>query len=239
MADLRSLSRDFLTEFIEMYRENPCLWQIKSKDYSNKQKKNAAYAKLVKKLEEVEKNATKESAVKKINSLRTCFRKEYRKVLASERSGVGTDELYIPTLWYYELLTFLLEQEEPKPSRSTISDDEGDDVQEEQNTQSLGPEAETQQSNEETNETQRSDYESDPLSPTVDRSRTPSSTTVVAHRSRSGSRAPSSNGGKRMKKADAVLDIVAQKLQAPNPIREFDNFAHHVAEQLREPSVEP
>ena len=87
MADLRSLSRDFLTEFIEIYKENPCLWQTKSKDYSNKQKKNAAYQKLIKKLDEVKINATKDNVVKKINSLRTCFRKEYRKVLASEKSG--------------------------------------------------------------------------------------------------------------------------------------------------------
>ena len=42
---------------------------------------------------------------------------------------------------------------------------------------------------------------------------------------------------KRTKKADAVLDIVAHKLQAPveNP-KEFDNFGKHVAEQLRQVS---
>ena len=124
MADLRSLSREFLREFIEIYKETPCLWQTKNKDFSNKQKKSAAYQKLSKKLAEVEKDETKDSVVKKINSLRTCFRKEHRKVLAFERSGTGTDQLYTPTLWYYELLLFLIDQDEPRPSISNIPDDE-------------------------------------------------------------------------------------------------------------------
>lgn len=124
MADLRSLSKDFLIEFIDIYKENPCLWQIKNKDYSNKQKKSAAYLQLVQKLNEVENNPTKDGVVKKINSLRTCFRKEYRKVLASEKSGAGTDDLYKPSLWYYDLLLFLIDQEEPRPSKTTVPDDE-------------------------------------------------------------------------------------------------------------------
>lgn len=122
MADLRSLSREFLTEFIDIYKENPCLWKIKTKDYSNKQKKNYAYEKLSTKLREIEADASKESVVKKINSLRTCFRKEYRKVIASEKSGAGIDDVYIPTLWYYDLLLFLIDQDEPRPSISNVPD---------------------------------------------------------------------------------------------------------------------
>lgn len=62
--------------------------------------------------------------MKKINSLRTCFRKEYRKVLASEPTGTGTDDVYVPTLWYYDLLLFLVDQDEPRPSISNLPVDE-------------------------------------------------------------------------------------------------------------------
>jgi hypothetical protein len=33
----------FWEEFIEIYRQNSCLWEVKSKDYSNKMKRNSAF----------------------------------------------------------------------------------------------------------------------------------------------------------------------------------------------------
>ena len=73
MADLRRVSREFLTEFIHMYREYPCLWKIKSKEYSDTVKKNLAYEHLTTKLKEIDSDANKEKVVKKINFLRSCF----------------------------------------------------------------------------------------------------------------------------------------------------------------------
>ena len=43
-------NKDFLIEFIELYRSYPCLWKVKSQDYSNKLKKNQAYDVLAKNL---------------------------------------------------------------------------------------------------------------------------------------------------------------------------------------------
>ena len=42
MVDLRTVSGEFLTEFIHMYREYPCLWKVKSKEYSDRVKKSLA-----------------------------------------------------------------------------------------------------------------------------------------------------------------------------------------------------
>lgn len=53
MADLRTYNREFATEFISLYRSLPVLWQIKSKDYSDRNKKNAAYEVMINKLKEV------------------------------------------------------------------------------------------------------------------------------------------------------------------------------------------
>nr|CAH7750936.1 unnamed protein product [Callosobruchus chinensis] len=100
MADLRLVSREFLADFIDLYRQNECLWKIKSKDYSDKQKKSADYDILIGKLKEVEPEANKNMVLKKINSSRTCFRKELKKYNESLKSGTGTEEVHKPNLWY-------------------------------------------------------------------------------------------------------------------------------------------
>ena len=46
----------FWAEFIQLYKEHPCPWKIKSKEYSDKVKKNAAYDLLVEKLKEKDSN---------------------------------------------------------------------------------------------------------------------------------------------------------------------------------------
>ena len=53
-----------IEEFIEIYKSENCLWRIKSKDYHNRFKKEAAYAKLVQKLKELEPDTNKESVIK-------------------------------------------------------------------------------------------------------------------------------------------------------------------------------
>lgn len=59
-------------------------------------------------------NATVDNVKKKINSLRAGYRKEYKKVQNSKRTGIGTDQVYVPKLWYYSQLEFLNDQREGK-----------------------------------------------------------------------------------------------------------------------------
>lgn len=125
MTDLRHWTHEFFAEFIELYQSFPCLWQVKSKDYSNRDKKNQAYIALVNKYKEVNPEATKELVTRKINSFRTVHRKESAKIKASMRSGAGTEEIYKPSLWYFDLLSFLnFEDQQPRMSRSNIEDSE-------------------------------------------------------------------------------------------------------------------
>jgi len=42
-------------------------------------------------------------------------------VKSSIASGAGTDDVHKPTLWYYELLSFTLEQDVPRPSTDVDS----------------------------------------------------------------------------------------------------------------------
>lgn len=66
----RQMSRNLLEEFIVTYRNNPCLWKIKCKDYLNKDLKNDAYKKLEQICQKEHQAAGREFVVKKINSLR-------------------------------------------------------------------------------------------------------------------------------------------------------------------------
>ena len=87
MAD-KEEDRTFQLECIEVYKSLPALWKVKCDEYSNRQKKDAAYAVLVEKFQEKYPNYTREDLNnKKINLYRTNYRKELKKVLDSEKSG--------------------------------------------------------------------------------------------------------------------------------------------------------
>lgn len=88
----------FLGEFIDLYRAHPCLWKVKSKEYMDKHKKAAAYDILIEKMREIDASATKDTVVKKINNLRSAFRKELKKVNSSKHSGLDEDSLCVPHL---------------------------------------------------------------------------------------------------------------------------------------------
>ncbi|KAH8306285.1 hypothetical protein KR018_006155 [Drosophila ironensis] len=105
-VDLRSYSRHWLTEFIEQYQKEECLWQPKHNDYSNHAARNKSYDRLVEKLKEVEPNPDRAMVVRKINSLRSAFRREFRK------TSNKTD--YETRLWYYDKLLFIADH---KPKR--------------------------------------------------------------------------------------------------------------------------
>ncbi|XP_069702767.1 uncharacterized protein [Periplaneta americana] len=117
--------KEAILAFIETYRSLPELWNLEHPHYSNRRKKAAAYDSLIEKLKVIEPDASRETVVKKINNLRSAFRKELKKVNDSKKSGASGDDVYIPVLWYFNELLFLVDQEMPEPSVSTL--DEGDE----------------------------------------------------------------------------------------------------------------
>lgn len=131
MTDTRYWSKDFMINFIEEYKSNPCLWKIRSKEYTNKNLKNDAYEKLVKLCQSIYPEANRDFVVKKIQSLRGSFRKELKKVESSKRSGSSTDDVYVPSLWYFDLLLFTKDQELPTASISNIPNTEDNQILEE------------------------------------------------------------------------------------------------------------
>ncbi|KOB73984.1 Uncharacterized protein OBRU01_09929 [Operophtera brumata] len=58
--------------------------------------------------------ATRVHILRKIDSLRACVRREYKKVKESRLLATCEEEIYVPTLWYYHLFSFLMEHEDNK-----------------------------------------------------------------------------------------------------------------------------
>jgi len=58
--------------------------------------------------------------------LRIAFSKEHKKVIKSQVSGAGAEEMYAPGLWYYNQLLFICDQETPHNSTSSMQEEEED-----------------------------------------------------------------------------------------------------------------
>ncbi|XP_077286471.1 uncharacterized protein LOC143911471 [Arctopsyche grandis] len=110
MAKTPSL-REFLVEFIQLYRNFPALWQVGSKDYTDRKKKAEAYEILISKFKEIEPNANRETVKRKINSMRSNYRKELRKIRMLQKAEDDTPRYFEPTLWYFDELAFLGQHE--------------------------------------------------------------------------------------------------------------------------------
>ncbi|PNF27251.1 hypothetical protein B7P43_G05318, partial [Cryptotermes secundus] len=85
--------KDSLLAFIDGYQSLPELWDTACVSYSNRVKKAAAYDVLIEKLKPLEPDATRDSVVKKINNLRSVFRKELKKVNESKKSGASANDV--------------------------------------------------------------------------------------------------------------------------------------------------
>lgn len=61
---------------------------------------------------------------KKINTLRSNYRRELKKVLARKKSGAGVEDIYVPSVWYFEDLDFLRDHEIQIRGTSTMDDED-------------------------------------------------------------------------------------------------------------------
>lgn len=112
-------SRISILKFIEKYRSLDSIWKIKSKDYCNIGKRDVAYKDLLNLVKKFDPQATKDTVLKKINNLRTAFRRELRKVKCAQRPGMRP---YVPRLWCFDDFLFLLDQEEALEGASNVEE---------------------------------------------------------------------------------------------------------------------
>ncbi|XP_015371923.1 PREDICTED: uncharacterized protein LOC107167411 [Diuraphis noxia] len=101
-----AMERKLISELIEEYKTCTCLWRIKDPDYKNKEMKNEAYESLLQLIKKYNESCTMDDLKRKIANLRTCYLREFKKVMDAKRYG----GVYEPSLWYYKSLEFLNDQ---------------------------------------------------------------------------------------------------------------------------------
>ncbi|XP_076057232.1 uncharacterized protein LOC143034769 [Oratosquilla oratoria] len=202
--------------FIDIYRSEPSIWRIKSKEYSDRQKKAAAYERLAKKLREVEPEADRETVVKKINNIRSTYRRELKKVVSSKKSGCGAEDVYTPRLWYFNLLQFLSDQELPSHSVSTLDDSPIQEV-----------------------EISECEADSRPVTPKTSLEASTScqtnEPTLVSNCTESGALTKSKKPQRKRKvdQTDAVLSLIGEHFKSSRPEDYFDIMGKNFATTLR------
>ncbi|KAK7070658.1 hypothetical protein SK128_012776 [Halocaridina rubra] len=114
--------REVLLEFIQTYRDHPALWKVKSKAYYNKIARSKGISALQDILKELEPYCTRDDVIKKINCLRGSFRREYRKIENSKKCATSPSDVYMSSLWYFEEMLFVLDQDVPRESCANLDD---------------------------------------------------------------------------------------------------------------------
>ncbi|KAJ9588120.1 hypothetical protein L9F63_018511, partial [Diploptera punctata] len=122
--DINQYPHELVSDVIEIYKNNPCLWNTESKDYLNYKLKAIAYENLVEKFKEHDPLADKDTVVRTLNHIRKSYRRELRKIREFSQTAVEND-VFTSELWYFDLLNFLQEIDMPKDnSHNTIVLDE-------------------------------------------------------------------------------------------------------------------
>ena len=83
---------------IELCRQNPCLWNVKADVYKDRNKRVAAINNKSAELQKSGLFANASEVKKKIESIRSQYRRELRKLEKSKSSGAGADEVYTPDI---------------------------------------------------------------------------------------------------------------------------------------------
>ena len=114
---LKKWTDEEIEKLIDLYEENPCLWDIFDKSYQKRDVKERATASIA---EDLNREVTDIKA--KWNAIRGQFGRELNKALAS-KSGQSTAELYVSQWTFWERLQFLenVMRKTKKNSRDTLS----------------------------------------------------------------------------------------------------------------------
>ncbi|XP_028170073.1 uncharacterized protein LOC114359772 isoform X2 [Ostrinia furnacalis] len=114
--------RKLLKRFILLYKDFPCLWDKNCFAYKQKQKRHNAISKLTELVQEYDPTATRVHVLRKIESLRACVRREHKRVLENRRNLTKPEEAYVPTLWYYDLFSFVFGDESTSAKDAQLAD---------------------------------------------------------------------------------------------------------------------
>lgn len=129
-ANGNDIRREFVLLLLSLYKDSPELWNTKLLAYKDRNKRSIALNKITKKLRMYDKTFTVSKLKRKINTLRSNFNREYNKYKRSVLSATNEDILYQPTLWYYNEMLFITEDNDPISMKSEQTEDSFHSIQE-------------------------------------------------------------------------------------------------------------
>lgn len=87
-------------KLVDLYIEHECLWNLTSVTYRNKNMRQAAEKEII---EKFGMNGFGLAELKqKIKNLRCTYNQECLKIKKSKKSGAGTEDLYVPTIKWFQ-----------------------------------------------------------------------------------------------------------------------------------------
>ncbi|KAM7282503.1 uncharacterized protein ISCGN_023762 [Ixodes scapularis] len=92
------------SEIIAMIEERRFLWDVKDKCYHRRDVKERAYSDIA---QAMGTKFTGEAIKSRFSNLRSQFNREHKKVKCSEKSGTGTEDVYVPRWVHYREMLFL------------------------------------------------------------------------------------------------------------------------------------
>lgn len=114
-------SRVAIMHLIDLYRQNPCLWNVRLVTYKDRNKRAAALEKICNEMEKIGVCLTVDDIKKKIDTLRSQHRRELRKKKKkTQKSGAGTEDIHTPTLWCFDSLSFLADGDDIRASTTNL-----------------------------------------------------------------------------------------------------------------------
>lgn len=102
-------TKEQISVLINAYKEETCLYAIQSPNYHNKHLRAEALMRVCNAVNNVRLNTTTKECQTKFHNLRNQFNVENAKRRSSIKSGAGTNDIYVPSLWYFNSMLFLEE----------------------------------------------------------------------------------------------------------------------------------
>ena len=124
MAEMNEMDREEIELLIECFRSRPVLWDVKLRSYKDRALKVTEWEGLAADFNEANTAHDDISSLilqKKVESMKVMYSRNNKKVRESRKSGMAQEEVYKPTLWYFEKLRFLSDSFSVRSGRSNLA----------------------------------------------------------------------------------------------------------------------
>ncbi|CAG9762306.1 unnamed protein product [Ceutorhynchus assimilis] len=104
----QQIYENFIRKLIKSYEANPALWKKEDPNYKSRESREKAMNNLLEVACEFFPDANMDFVKGKLENIKGGFRREHKKVTESKRKAKHDGDIYVPALWYYNHLLFLV-----------------------------------------------------------------------------------------------------------------------------------